>query len=229
MVDNRIMSPLYDQVYVLNLDKDTERMATMRKRLARLGIDFERWPAKLADATITSNNPEIQPGHFASLLSHRAIFVNAQERKFKRILVLEDDVLLRDDTIPMLTKMFNQIEGIPWDVFFLGLHLFKEEAKVSENVGKVIESFHVHAYMVNESAYERIIRWADHVYETRDICWDGLHPTLIRFFADPILAVQEPNVSYTTGAYMDRLPQYFERFSGKEFALNCADMREADY
>jgi hypothetical protein len=89
-------------------------------------------------------------------------------------------------------------------------------------------SFHAHAYAVSRRAMPAMIE----IIETAMRA--GFHfdchemagkPELVRVYADPILAVQEPNVSGVLGEKVDRLGQYFPPFDRAEFFAHCAEAR----
>ena len=99
------------------------------------------------------------------------------------------------------------------------------ETTASANLIRVLEGYHTHAYAVSRKAIPRLIELIERA--TRIGCaFDGFEaPTLLKLCALPILAVQEPNYSYTLGCFVDRLAEYFGPFDRADFTEHCAEMR----
>jgi len=159
--------------------------------------------------------------------SHREVLRSVTRNGHESALILEDDAVLRDDLLDRLAEISPQLDRVDWDVFYLGLHLVRDGGKISANLGRVIEGYHAHAYAVKAQAVPRLIACINRALEELGGSFDGFDdPSLLKVYADPILAIQEPCYSHTRGAVLDRTPQYFHRFSREEFMANCREMRE---
>jgi glycosyl transferase, family 25 len=102
----------FDHVYVINLERDTDRMTHMTSRLAKMGVPFERFAALAARGDEEcAANPTLPPEYFASAASHRAVLCRAIASGKRRILILEDDVVFRDDTNEKLREVLCQLTG----------------------------------------------------------------------------------------------------------------------
>ncbi len=101
----------FDKVYLINLDRRKDRMERMEKRLSSLGIEYDRVPA--IDATqngITANQALIE--------TNINIFAISVYKKFKKILVLEDDCLFHKDFLELFSL---QVKKVPdYDIWGLG-------------------------------------------------------------------------------------------------------------
>jgi len=220
----------FDRAYVINRDRDGDRLAKMSARLGGIGVPFERFGALVArdDEPVFAGKPELTPGYFACARSHLAVLRSAMERGHERVIVLEDDAVFRDDTAERMARIVPQLQGMEWDVFYFGLHLLEAGGRVSQDLGIVKRSFHSHAYAVSRRAMPAMIE----IIETA--MREGFHydcheiagkPPLLRVYADPILAVQEPNESGVLGEKVDRMDQYFPPFDREEFFAHCAEAR----
>jgi tetratricopeptide (TPR) repeat protein len=220
----------FDCAYLINRDRDTERLAKMSARLGRLGVPFERFAAVEArgDERLFPCKPQLTPGYFACTRSHLAVLRTAMDRGQERVIVLEDDAVFRDDTAERMARIVPQLRGMEWDVFYFGLHLLEAHRRVSEDLAIVKRSFHAHAYAVSRRAMPAMIEIIEAAMRL------GFHfdchemagrPPLVRVYADPILAVQEPNMSGVLGERVDRLGQYFPPFDRGEFFAHCAEAR----
>jgi hypothetical protein len=214
----------FEHTFVLNLDRDVERMERMTRRLDRLQIPFERFPAQ--SKQFSSTEPEIhQPGAFTNAYSHLQIYHEISRRNYRNVLILEDDVVFRDDFGETLSKSWCQTAGVAWDVFHLGLFLTHPGERIGPNVGVVGEGHHLHAYVVKVSSLHKLMHWTNFVLERCDRSWCCLYGDIRRVYADPILAVQEPGWSYTHGAFRDRLPEYAHHFDIADFRAHCEESK----
>ena len=215
---------------MINLDRDARRLAKMSDRLARIGVPFERFGALEArdDEPVFAGRPELTSGYFACARSHLTVLRRAMQRGHERVIVLEDDAVFRDDTAERMARIVPQLRGIEWDVFYFGLHLLEAGGRASEELGVVRRSFHAHAYAVSKRALPAMVEIIEAAMR------EGFHydchemaggRQLLRLYADPILAVQEPNVSGVLGEAVDRLGQYFPPFDRGEFFSHCAEAR----
>jgi GR25 family glycosyltransferase involved in LPS biosynthesis len=153
------------------------------------------------------------------------MLLGALERGRDRVLIFEDDVVLRDDADDWMAKILPQLQAIDWDIFYLGLHLEIAGPAMGANLREVRRGFHTHAYAVARKAMARVAAHIDRVVEDMAGTFDGFEdPTLVKVCAMPILAVQEPNFSSTFGQRIDRLGQYFTAFDGADFRAHCQEM-----
>lgn len=90
----------FDRVYVLNLHHRGDRMAAVTQRLGREGIAFERFPA--TDGSVMShlwrsmrNTHFTTPNYLACAVSHLSIHRHAEREGLGRVLIVEDDVVVR--------------------------------------------------------------------------------------------------------------------------------------
>jgi len=217
----------FDRVFVINLDHDAERLTRVGKRLGRLGMAFDRFAACLPAPQDMENasQPQVTVGHFAAARSHRALLKQAYERGCERIVILEDDVVFRDDVTEWMRKIVPQLRSVAWDVFYFGLKLEEDGGPVTENLGKVKEGFHTHAYAVTRRAMPLLIDSIDRSFKQPFNYDYFLHPDLVKVYAKPILAVQEPNFSATLGHWIDRCSEYFPPFDEQDFLAHCREAR----
>jgi len=112
---------MFDKIYCLSLRKDKERRKKVSNRLNQIGLNYEFFDAydgslfhhiwqKLDNPIFTNQN------YVACTLSHLAIYKDAIENGFNRILILEDDV------IPHYGFNKLMIGNIPdnYDLLYLG-------------------------------------------------------------------------------------------------------------
>lgn len=92
------------KAFVINLDKDIERMEFMARQLTALGIPYERYPAVRpeqvgpeehdASAASTQGGHTLIPGELGCAASHKRVYETILAQGLEYALVLEDDVEL---------------------------------------------------------------------------------------------------------------------------------------
>ncbi|MGE3143097.1 MAG: glycosyltransferase family 25 protein [Hyphomonadaceae bacterium] len=123
-------------IFLINLDRDTEKRARMEARLAALGLSCERFPAVLGAALSPEELARWRPhpnywlerrpfalGEIGNVLSHRALNAEIARRNLPCAIVLEDDVELSDDfkcvleALPALSARYDvvKLEGLDWN------------------------------------------------------------------------------------------------------------------
>ncbi len=98
------------KVFLINLDKNPDRLAAADAQLKRLGVEYERFPAVYGKALPEEEKRRavnrfrwwcavgrtIRDGEIGCALSHYAIYRRMVEERIPMACVLEDDVLLED-------------------------------------------------------------------------------------------------------------------------------------
>ncbi|SFR34039.1 glycosyl transferase, family 25 [Yoonia tamlensis] len=102
-------------IWLINLDRDTDRLADMVAQLDKLGLSYTRFPAiygkdhqatlaERADAAAYARNmgSPILPGKMGCYASHIAVWEAFVASDHKVALILEDDVVFHDDFLESL-------------------------------------------------------------------------------------------------------------------------------
>lgn len=125
-----------------------------------------------------------------------------------------------------MEQIARELDDEPWDLFYMGLHLIQSGGRVTRHLGRFVRGFHSHAYAVSVGAVGRLLTCIERMLANPAYTFDSYpDSSLVKLYGIPILAIQEPNWSYTFGRYVDRLSQYFTIFDGEEFEDNCEETR----
>jgi GR25 family glycosyltransferase involved in LPS biosynthesis len=122
-----LIHQIVDKVYVINLEKDKERLGTIEKQLRKHQITYERVVgidgAKLNGVANHQFTPLCNTfctaGMKGCALSHMSIFQKVLENNYQSVLILEDDVEIADDFDSRLYDAYKSIPG-DYDVIYLG-------------------------------------------------------------------------------------------------------------
>ena len=117
------VNDVFDQVYVLNLKKDTEKLSTITQKLTQLEIDFKVFEAVNGDELEDIQNENGERGLTENKyalgcgISHRNIWIDAKTNGYEKILILEDDVCF----VPNFEVHFQRIRELKdWKMLYLG-------------------------------------------------------------------------------------------------------------
>lgn len=196
------------KAYVINLDRDPERMAQIERQGKQFSINWYRVPAvdKL-DKRIAERAIRAQPGLLGFAMSAGAIAVFESHRKAWMLIVesgdshgavFEDDVVCSEEL-----PQFLSAEWIPADCDVMKLETFLERATIrvrSHRVlgRRVVQLFGRHlgacAYVISRAAAERLLiaskDFTDPVDEFLFNTQSMLFPSLRLYQLDPAPCVQ---------------------------------------
>jgi len=119
------INKIVDKVYVINLDKDKERLEYITTQLKAQDIEFERFEAvdgnKIKDdIRLTSQcNTTCPDGLKGCAISHRTLWETMIEKDYKNILILEDDAILNSNLNSELQLSWNEVPN-DFDILYLG-------------------------------------------------------------------------------------------------------------
>jgi glycosyl transferase family 25 len=131
-------------VYVINLDRRTDRLTEITEELNKIGLPFKRFSAI-----------DRKPGILGCGLSHLAVLKEARERGLKNVLIFEDDFTFLVSKEVFWEKI-RDLSGTTFDVCMLGYNLQHSQPHTSLLV-KVLEAQTASAYIVNQSFYDPLI------------------------------------------------------------------------
>lgn len=106
------------KIYVINLDRDTDRWNSAQYELSRLGIHGERCSAMDKDRVSDSEQTFVTKGVFACWQSHRKVFQEFINSTEEFALVLEDDFRVRD--VKRFKRLLAMVEQTQLDVLQVG-------------------------------------------------------------------------------------------------------------
>ncbi|QBY03538.1 glycosyltransferase [Thalassotalea sp. HSM 43] len=142
-----VVDSFFDKVFVVNLDKDLAKRFKITKQLRECGVDFELFTA--TDGTVGEvmqefmqyqarpqgalkrfakfNHVERQrsskfiesPGAWGYIKTYLRLLEYLKAQGIKRVLILEDDVILADNFFPKLTRLMANVTS-NWKLIHLG-------------------------------------------------------------------------------------------------------------
>ncbi len=227
-VDKRggaFIHPIYRRpmppIYVINLDRDVERMGSLARSLEALGLPYVRIPAvlgkqvpdweKLVDAELYGARNRLampRPGEVGCYLSHLKAMEEFLRSDAPWCVILEDDVELRPECVEVLAALDRRDD---WDLvklfcFHSGLPVRKRALTARHHlVVHLTRTTSSAAYALNRRAAETLLRSMRPITEQVDHAlerpWEtGLRVRGVR----PLPVVLAPVAATTTIGYDDR-------------------------
>lgn len=158
------LNDIFPDVFVINLDHRTDRLADINYMAEQQGWRFKRWPATNSlDLSINGVNMEENERRRAELackISHARVISAAKRMGLEKVLILEDDAVLNGDRFDMLQEALNEVEDVDqnWQLFYLGAN---DINNTKERVGfvsyRIFTPYTTHAYCIHERAYDNVL------------------------------------------------------------------------
>lgn len=164
--DDNVVSvnQIFDQIYVLNLDRESHKYDIIKTKLDQLKIQHIRFCAIDGESLdfdgsnfITGQGDIENKYAFGCLLSHIHIIKDAKNNGYNKILILEDDVMFCDNFLARLQDIKKIKE---WNLLYFG------GSQHNWNNIKYFDGFYhaqntsgTFAYGVNKSMYDEIINF----------------------------------------------------------------------
>lgn len=115
----KLIEQYFDNIYLLNLEKDKERLERMIQVFNTLEISkFERWNAYTPETSMDMKEEHnLLPSYLACLKSHLTIIQDAYSKGYEKILILEDDIVPINN---FHDRIFNFLGEVPndWDLLY---------------------------------------------------------------------------------------------------------------
>ena len=137
------INSLVDKVFVINLDKDKQRLEKIDASLRKQGISYERIPGILGSTVKDDDrltgfcNIFCTDGIKGCALSHHTAWEQMIQNGYSRILVFEDDAIIPPDFDEKVRDVMARLPQ-DYEVVFLGCRFFCSNKSVTQKVGHVV-------------------------------------------------------------------------------------------
>jgi GR25 family glycosyltransferase involved in LPS biosynthesis len=168
-------------VVVLNLERESERKNNMIEQFVHAQIkDYYFLPAYdgryMTNLTLNANiglgygmGRQFQKGELGIIMSQIGALKFAQMMGWEEVIVLEDDVVLCEDWLERLTILKSNLPE-NWEHVYLSAHSDYVKFKVHQypTLIKSPQAVGAFSYMVNKTAYSKLIKFATSFITTFD-------------------------------------------------------------
>jgi len=220
-----------DKVYVINLEKEKERLKAFDTQMSKNRIKYERFNAVLGanvlkDERLTDYcNTFCTDGMKGCALSHRSIWEDVVKNKYQNVLICEDDAMISDSFDRDFQNAYYHIPK-DYDVLYLGC-LFGckddsmlnklvtkvngfEPQDINEKVVEVKGTVGLHCYMVSFEGAKKLIEnpITFHV-DAQVMYWIGLY-NYRSYAVNPLLVDSSQDNSSMSDTYPKLLNSLFK-------------------
>ena len=128
-----------DRVYVINMDKDSDRLARFDAQMRKHKIAYTRVPGivgaelKYEESLSGFCNRFCTAGMKGCALSHRSVWEDAIKNRYDNIAIFEDDAILDDDFNAKFRQGWEQLPT-DYDIFYLGCDAMCDSTHASSRV-----------------------------------------------------------------------------------------------
>lgn len=134
------------KLHIINLEERKDRNYQMKQQVRKFNFDHIFIEAIRGD------------GSYGPGMSHCKCIEYAIKNNLDSILVCEDDVMLKKDTIE---KLINLLEKLPydWDIFLGGASGLHDCSKINDLIFKVGNFSGIHFIVYREKVYQKVLNW----------------------------------------------------------------------
>ena len=235
---NKLLQGYFDKVLVLTVPRFRERQEKVKQRLVDISFEFFYGCDKneLTDAAISREYqydkknslavrqyfPPLNSGEIACSLSHRMIYQAIVDHNWKRVLILEDDVVPDPANLHHLR---NCLEELPpdWELFYLG-YLKNEDRSPGKKLKQAWYSFMAMlglSHMPGRMLRNRLpVSFSEHLWKAG--FHDCTHAYAISYTgAKKLLAAQTPVIQRADNLLsLLVLKDELKAFTSKKFLFN---------
>ena len=168
----------FDKIFIINLKNRNDRLTSILSNLNKFNItNYERIDAYFIDDLnsipnnfynnfrnngILKHGEKYVNGAIGCKLSHVEAIKIAKNRNYKRILILEDDIFIRDNFNLEFEKLQKEINNIPdLDILLITGNHQNTPKKITKKLYKISETDALMGYYVNSKLYDFIIENAN--------------------------------------------------------------------
>ena len=130
-----ILNSFFDHIYVITLERATDRQAHIQKELAGLhyqfffGKDKQQFSIEdikqqgIYDETLARKhhrfNKPMRAGQIGCAWSHAEVYKDMIKNNFQRVLILEDDIVVDREQLPLIEPVLNELPS-DWELIYFG-------------------------------------------------------------------------------------------------------------
>ena len=231
------MNKYVDHVYLINMDKDKDRLITVINKCNELNIVFERFsgidPKKLLEKEnnkyLSKFNQYFMPyGIIGCAYSHIYIWLDAIKNNYKNILILEDDIIFKKDNFYInFENAYNELPN-DYDMFYIGYsHGDNNPTDNFKYIYQPKQSFYeTHSYIISLEGCKKLIKLINNAkinYQIDNFISNNKHLLNIYLIKD-ILTYQDRNYESNITPYYFSFLKY-----GFRYGINGYLFRIGDY
>jgi len=207
---------VFDKVYLINLEQDTDKYQTMKNKLDNLNIQFELF--KAIDGKKLNNCKLLRSGNKGAVgckMSHMTILRNAKKNNYSKILILEDDIYFWKTFNEKFDSLYKELmtKNKSWKVLYLGGCAHKPLPKTNNNIWEIGSArlYGSQAIGFDKSIYNTILQSENDRRPYDDILAESINQH--NYIFTPYLIYQNINKQSTTSTNNIKDQEFFNRLN----------------
>jgi len=196
-----VVTDFFDRSYCINLDHRPEKWSSVGMEFSKHGMNVDRFSA--VDGNTITDGHILKGGALGCTLSHNNIIRHASDNGIRSVFILEDDVVFDDDINVNFTEWVTEVPN-DWDMlYFGGNHNTHKTEKISPHLIKITNTYTAHAYALNETVYDLILKRLENMNLIVDVIYSEIQKQCNAYCFSPRLAWQAPGYSDILNVYAD--------------------------
>lgn len=200
----------FDKIYLINLDSRPDRLFNASKECIKVGIDFKRVSAVDGRKENLKVNPYQEndsmwwnEGAAGLAMTTISIIEDAIKRRYRRILILEDDIEFRNDSNDIFKRNINSIPD-DWQMILFGAQHIGRIEKVYNEIYRVDFSYCCHCYAINCNVFEYYLWCLKKMQKQIDlVTCEDIQPLGKTYAIYPDIAYQKKDISNIQNTMVD--------------------------
>lgn len=146
-----MLNDYFDCIYVINLKRRPDRLEHIEKEFKKIDASYRLIDA--VDGNLVQVNPKVGNGwnHIGvtgCAYSHKKVYTDALQNKYKKILVVEDDNVFSADFNKIFIEFVKQVPE-DWDMLYFGGNHQVKNKSININVEKISHTYTTNCYGIN--------------------------------------------------------------------------------
>lgn len=112
---------------------------------------------KVVRTGVREEHQELTPGAVGCYLSHLAVLRHAYKAGHRRILVFEDDAVIRADFAQKLKAELDAVQDKNWEMLMLGYEMHRDTFQVRKEPFPLQRFYCTHAYVITQRGMEKVL------------------------------------------------------------------------
>ncbi len=191
-----MLNDFFDKIYCINLDRRPDRWGECKLEFDKLNLVVERVSA--IDGSKLNNNSQLKNGALALTLTVYNIITEAIEKKYDKILILEDDIEFTEN----INCFSDEILSLPddWDLLYFGgnhnLHVGSSEPiQINEHFRKLHNTYSTHAIGISSNGLKLIDEKLKESIKEIDVLYSEIQKINNVYCFNKLLATQRNSFS----------------------------------
>ncbi|WP_231427102.1 glycosyltransferase family 25 protein [Pedobacter sp. Leaf250] len=206
----------FDQIYLVNLKRRPDRLESffIKNKEIFSKNDIKVFEAVDGKAIIKNIDWSYSKGALGCRLSHLKILKDAEEKKFSRILIIEDDAIIKKNFNSKLKYLLKTI-NYDWDMIYFGGTHNLPPIQIDKNITRITRTLTTHCYAVNYRCIAELIQKIETDKRWVDCAIADLHSSLLVYGFSDNVATQQKGYSDILEEVVDYNTPFFVKIKRK--------------